>query len=103
MTIVEKLRDETGQAMILNLTAWSVGVEGGDGGHTRDRAEANPDRSMAVHTQAVRWGTDGGGMAFLSPGHSPSQNGRRPRLREADRQSPKKIVWRVRAREGWDL
>lgn len=43
-----------------------------------ESAEADPDPSIAIHAKAVRWGTDGVGMAFLPTGQFPSQDGQGP-------------------------
>jgi hypothetical protein len=57
-----------------------------------ETSDDDPDRSIAVHARAVRFGDDGVGMAFLPQGQNPYQNGHDPRNSGRDSKSMKRFV-----------
>jgi c-di-GMP-binding flagellar brake protein YcgR len=58
-----------------------------------DSHDSDPDRAITVHAKAVRWGTDGVGMAFVALGKSLLQNGHGSMLSAENQKSLKQFVW----------
>jgi len=57
-----------------------------------DSNQDDPDHSIAVHARAVRWGTDGVGMAFLPSGQNPYQNSIDSRGRGGNQKSMERFL-----------
>lgn len=57
-----------------------------------DSNQNDPAHAIAVPARAVRWGTDGVGMAFLPPGQNPYQNGNGSSGRGGNRQSMEDFI-----------
>jgi c-di-GMP-binding flagellar brake protein YcgR len=58
-----------------------------------DSHDSDPDRAIMVHAKAVRWGTNGVGMAFVAKGKSLLQNGHDRKSSAENQKSLKKFVW----------
>jgi hypothetical protein len=66
----------------------------------QDKAEDNPERSIAIQSKAVRWGSDGVGLEFVVMDHRDPRRGNSMLAEGADRKSLEKFLQGFRADNG---
>jgi hypothetical protein len=63
-----------------------------------DSGEETAERTVCVHSRAVRWGTDGVGLQFVLPKSNEAQRGGGDRLSHvADKKELERFLQRLRA------
>lgn len=65
-----------------------------------DGGEESSERSIQVHSRAVRWGNDGVGLQFVLPDSQDARNGQKLLVDAVDRKELERFLQDLKKRKG---